>query len=301
MALRRSARGQYVLVRLSWVIVALAPAIANASGGMGTDGDALGFADWLLEQGDNYRAIGEYERSLYQRPEGEAADHARLSIGRAYLRGEQYEAAAAYFEELARHRPDLAGEATLDAGIALHGAANYARSESMLSSWLAAHSSDSEVAVRHLAHYVRGSAALRLGSWSSARGDFAALPDPYRVELSRAVDRVEHAPRKSPLLAGLLAVVPGLGHLYVEQPLTAVAALLWIGLLSFGAVDSFRHGEIGLGVLVGAFDLIWYAGGIFGAVSAAHKYNRDAIANELDALSKRFPGTPLTWPPVLAQ
>src|SRR5580658_6865068 len=70
------------------------------------DASPLGFADHLLDTGDNYRAIGEYKRYLFENPQGERRAEAELKIGLAYLHGERYAEAALFFDVLAQKTSD---------------------------------------------------------------------------------------------------------------------------------------------------------------------------------------------------
>jgi hypothetical protein len=93
-------------------------------------------------------------------------------------------------------------------------------------------------------------------------------------------------PEKSPVLAGLLSVIPGLGHVYLEEYGIAVTALAWNGLFGYATWDTFQKGYHGAGTLLAALTLLWYSGTVYGAVSGAERYNRDARLNQLDALDR---------------
>ena len=53
----------------------------------------------------------------------------------------------------------------------------------------------------------------------------------------------------------------------------------------------------GIAVMLGALELLWYSGTVFGAVNGAQKYNRDVQRDALDALRTRYDDHPETWPP----
>ena len=82
-------------------------------------------------------------------------------------------------------------------------------------------------------------------------------------------------PRKSPALAGTLAaVLPGAGHLYAERPRDALVSFLLNGSFIWAAVELFRNNNNVAGGIVAFFELGWYGGNIYSAVSSAHKYNK---------------------------
>ncbi|MFU8802831.1 MAG: hypothetical protein ACNA8W_03380 [Bradymonadaceae bacterium] len=83
-------------------------------------------------------------------------------------------------------------------------------------------------------------------------------------------------PRKSPALAGTLSIVPGFGHFYLGEYGTGVLAMVWNGVFIYAIVDSILSRNYGQAALIGLIESIWYGGTIFGAISGAHRYNRDA-------------------------
>lgn len=262
---------------------------------------ALGFAQQLVAEGDHYRAIGEYKRFLHLAPEGPEADAARISIGRAYLRGGQVDAAAAQFREMIwRPAFSLRSEAELQLAYARYAGARYLEAEAALTGWASTWTASAPEEVRNRATYVLAWTRLARGDSLRAAAGFDSVPDfPGRTSLSAAARAEEDLPSRSPWIAGLLSVLPGAGHLYVGQPLIGLAALVWNALFGFAVADAIRLGQVGVAVVVGAFELLWYSGTIFGAVGAAHKFNRDVRLNALEALRARYEDLPDTWPPAL--
>jgi tetratricopeptide (TPR) repeat protein len=254
----------------------------------------LDFAESLLEEGDHYRAIGEYKRALFLGLEDAPAAQARYRIGVAYLRGEQPSAAAEHYARLIpRSGPALKPGLELQLAYALALGGEALRAQAALSSWLAAHDSDPEVP---RARYLLGWSWISLEHPVEAFAQFTALPDfDGKQSLLDGTASLETLPRKSPLTAGLLSAVPGLGHVYLGQPLIGLAALLWNGLFSFALVHTLRTQQWGAAAVLGALEATWYAGTVFGAVSGAHKHNRDARLNAIEAL--RFDPRLERWPP----
>jgi hypothetical protein len=238
---------------------------------------ALGFADHLLDTGDNYRAIGEYKRYLFDFPDGDRRDEAELKIGIAYLRGERYPEAALFFDLLATKAADptrralcLFGEADArylqgEYGVAANGLRLLGADDA------------APVEVRSRAKYLAGWAALFSHDAPGAREAFqSAGADPrFGLKARRAFADV----------AGLMsAVVPGAGYLYLGQPGIAAAAFAWNGLFGVGVADAAIHHLWGVTAVLAVFETMWYGGAIFGSVSGAHKYNRDAWLNYIDGL-----------------
>ncbi|ADO75830.1 tetratricopeptide repeat protein [Stigmatella aurantiaca] len=265
----------------------------------GTPGadEQLGFAGALHAEGDYYRAIGEYKRFLYLYPDEPRADEARLSIGRAYAQGGQADAAEAYFLSLSGISPAWRSRSMLEIGWARAMAGRPEAAALSLKAFLREPGPLAEDGA-HRARYLLGWSLLELGQGSEASQAFAALPPfPGQGRLTEAARSWGALPRKSPVLAGVLSLIPGAGHVYIGEPVVGLAALAWNGLFSFALYESIRQEQLGIAVLLGALESLWYTGTIFGAVSGAQKYNRDVRWRALDALRLSAPDRPERWPP----
>jgi len=257
----------------------------------------LGFARSLLAEGDYYRAIGEYKRLLYLYPDSPAAEEARLAIGRAYVHGGQAEAAQDYFLSLAKLSPEWTSRVNLELGWARYVEGRPEAAALSLRAFLREQGSRQGAEVDR-ARYLLGWALLSEGNGEAAAEAFATVsPFPGQGPLTQSARSWGTLPRKSPVLAGVLSVIPGAGHLYIGEPVVGLGALAWNGLFSFALYESIRREQVGVAVLLGALELLWYSGTIFGAVSGAQKYNRDVRRQELDALRTRYSDRPESWPP----
>jgi TM2 domain-containing membrane protein YozV len=257
----------------------------------------LGFARALLSEGDYYRAIGEYKRLLYLYPDSPAAEEARLSIGRAYVYGGQAEAAQEYFLSLAKLSPEWTGRVNLELGWARYVEGRHEAAALSLRAFLREQGSRQSADVDR-ARYLLGWALLSQDNAEAAAEAFATVsPFAGQGPLTQAARDWGALPRKSPALAGVLSVIPGVGHFYIGEPVVGLGALAWNGLFSFALYESIRRDQVGVAVLLGALELLWYSGTIFGAVSGAQKYNRDVRQRELDTLRTRYSDRPESWPP----
>ena len=131
---------------------------------------------------------------------------------------------------------------------------------------------------------------LRSGRFEDAERIFAEIgPDArrrYRLDaLSRELSDADR-PAKNPTLAGLLAVIPGAGHLYCGRPRDALVALVLNAAVLIAAVDSFDSGNEGLGVLLSGVGVSLYSANIYSAVSSAHKANRTLRLRLIDRLHR---------------
>jgi TM2 domain-containing membrane protein YozV len=282
------------------LLLALALAAGPACAG---SADAVAFGDWLAGRGDHYRAVGEYERALWLGDGGCAPDAVTLRMARAYALGAQVAEAADLARPVARDAPPpLRDEAALILAFARHRAGDETGAASL------ARGVVDGAAEPGVAGRARLTLALSLAATPGREADAAAAVRPLAADprLAPAAAAVEdaaralaRAPRKSPALAGVLsAVVPGLGQVYDGEPAAGAAALAVNGLFVWAAVDAFRGGHPGLGAVAVAVESLWYGGAIFGAVSGAHRYNRDARAAIQEELEARIrPERDLLPPP----
>ena len=111
--------------------------------------------------------------------------------------------------------------------------------------------------------------------------------DRYRLEdLSREMSRKSDLKTKSPTLAGILAVIPGAGHLYCGRYRDATVAFILNSAMIYAAYEAFDHDQNVLGGLITFFELGFYAGNIYSAVGSAHKHNRSVKKGFLDYLKQ---------------
>ncbi|MDQ3265924.1 MAG: tetratricopeptide repeat protein [Myxococcota bacterium] len=259
---------------------------------------AFGFAQSLLAEGDHYRAIGEYKRSLFLDPQGTDADAARMAIGLAYLRGGQAEAAALHYRQAALEVSEsVRPEAQLQEAYARYVGSQPVLAYETFNRWLTRWEERAPPASRHRARYLLAWTELELGRDTEAAANFARAEFDRKPQLLQAVRGFGSLPQKSPLLAGVLSIIPGAGHVYIEQPLIGLTALLWNGLFAYALYEAISQRQLGIAITLGLFESLWYSGAIFGAVNGAMKFNRDARRNALDDLRQRFDDRPESWPP----
>jgi outer membrane protein assembly factor BamD (BamD/ComL family) len=236
------------------------------------------FAEELYQTGQYYRALTEYQRFHSYYPSHEMRENVMFKIGLCYFLGKKYEEGVLAFEEMNRQYPEtalgkeallLAGECYRKNGLTIMAMEKFRQ--------LAENSIQDETTVK--AVYTIGLIYSKNGKLGEAAENFKRLEEnPDYIELSKKlledVDRYKNAKKKSPVAAGILAIVPGLGHIYCERPKDALVSFLLNGAFTWGAVESFRQGQNVLGGILAFFELGWYLGNIHSAVGSAHKYNR---------------------------
>jgi len=94
--------------------------------------------------------------------------------------------------------------------------------------------------------------------------------------------------RKSPGVAGALAVLPGGGYLYCNRPRDALISFLLNGGLIYAAYEAFDNDMPALGGVISFVEIGFYSGNIYGSISSAHKYNHDQERRFVDRLKENL-------------
>ncbi|MBW2599227.1 MAG: hypothetical protein JRC60_03840 [Deltaproteobacteria bacterium] len=134
---------------------------------------------------------------------------------------------------------------------------------------------------------------MDMEKWERAGEMFSRVPRESRLYDSAGVfaaglENIGNIPHKSPAVAGALAaIVPGAGHLYTQRRRDALVAFLLNGVFIWSAVELFNDEKYVTGGIVTFFELGWYSGNIYSAVSSAHKFNRRTKKDFLQGLRDR--------------
>lgn len=116
--------------------------------------------------------------------------------------------------------------------------------------------------------------------------------DKYQVDqYADLIFQAENAPKKNPKTAGILSVIPGGGFLYCERYQDALVTFLLNGGLMLAAYTAWEDDNKALAGVIGFVETGFYTGNIYGAVSSAHKYNRNQVVNVLNkafTISSKF-------------
>lgn len=264
--------------------------------------DVLRFAEQLLQDGDHYRAIGEFKRFVFLAPAAPEAFHAQLAIGRAYELGGKPGDAAVWLKRLAPLAPSesLRADVLVELAYARYLAGSSLNAADDLDGLLRNPKlvAAAQAATLERARYLLAWAQLIGHRPAQAAATFRTVNLAWTPELANQAEKALDLPSKSAVLAGILnALLPGLGHVYLGQPFIGLAAFAWNALFIVATVDAFRNKQWGTGAVLGGLELLWYGGAIFGAISGAEKYNRDAELNHIDELKRRYDPAPLSWPP----
>jgi len=274
------------ILRAGWLVAAviiaicLFPAYSYTSPAVLLDADRqFQFAEHYFQKAEYYRAIGEYERFIYYFPQAKQVELSRYRIGLAYLKGEQYQEAIQAFKRLIDEYQTSAYAIKSYLGVSEAYVQLKCYDEALINlESLITIAPDQNI--KDEAYYQSGWVYLEKGLWENAQTCFDKISaqnrEKYRLRhLLKELDRKKLLKRKDPSIAGLLAIVPGAGHLYCKRYRDALVSFLVNCALIFAAYEAFDHDQEALGGIITFVEIGFYSGNIYSAVSSAHKYNRD--------------------------
>ena len=249
-------------------------------------------AVYFFSSQDYTRAITEFERFCFFFPKDERYLLARYNIGMSHFRMGTYPLALESFTVVANNAPPtgLLYKAAFLISECLVRQGEWDRAVTHLVN-LAATADTPEVADE--ASYRLGWLHLENGRIDEAVTYFARITQPHREKFNvsaaeQALRDIGQLNRKNPQLAGVLGIIPGAGYLYTERYQDALISFLVNGLLFWAAYESFDQGLPALGCIAGLAGAGFYTGSIYGSVSSAHKYNRNAYNAVLNRYKPSF-------------
>ena len=232
------------------------------------------FAETLQSEGNYERAIIEYRRLLSYFPDSNYRKQASKSVFYCYYKAEQYLTAIHWGQELLEE--DIASadadEIRFFIGASYFKVGNYPRARSYFTEV----ANDGELGDKSL--ILQGLSYAMETSWEYAEVSFARIgPDSKFSDKARQCEKLSQDGRKlglkSPAIAGILAVVPGLGYLYDGYKQTALSAFVVNSLFIWSTIEAFRRDSKSLGTMLGVLSFGWYTGNIYGSVVSAQRRN----------------------------
>lgn len=236
------------------------------------------FARQTMERGEYLRAVAEFERFIHFFPKDEKVPQAHYLIGFCYLKAKEYALARKVLENVNKSYPDrpVAGKALFLMGESYYRQGLQKEAQMYFKKVIERYP---HLDVKHAAQYRLAWSRMKVDQWREASETFKMVEKgsplyPNSQDLAELSLKGEALPYKKPATAGVLAILPGLGHLYCERPKDALVAFLLNGLTIWAAIEAFDEDLQVLGSLLLLLEVGWYAGNIYSAVNSAHKYNR---------------------------
>ena len=262
---------------------------ARAADSLTLDADGqYDYAQQRYDSGAWAESIAEFNRFIHFFPDDDRVHMARYLTGMAYYKADRFGDAAAIFNAIGTERraDGLSTEAyfmlsrthvrqgrTEQAMVDLHN--------------LISLSTDDRIIDR--ARYELGWLHVDRKQWKAARHTFNQIRPTHQAHYQiRAIDsalsRHDRVPTKRPLAAGLLSIIPGGGQLYCGRYQDALAAFLVNAGLMISAWEAFDNELYALGGVISFVEFGFYSANIYGAISSAHKFNRDQFNGFRDTL-----------------
>jgi hypothetical protein len=248
----------------------------------------LQFAEHYFHAGEYFRAIGEYKRFICFFPDDPRQELAMYKIGLSYFNGKKFQEAIDAFNKLLTKFPSTNFKTKVrfkisDCFIKLK---DYIKAIGRLN-YMADTAENIDIADQ--AYYKRGWIYLETFQWEEAENSFRLISkkngDKYRLaSLSHEMNKKKDLKSKSPTAAGILASIPGAGHLYCGRYKDATTAFIINTAMIYAAYEAFDNNLDALGGIITFFELGFYCGNIYSAVNCAHKYNRDINKNFFEYL-----------------
>ena len=240
----------------------------------------LHFAKQLQSEGSYDLAITEYRRFLTYYPDSRDRDDAVRSILFCHYQAGQYLAAIHWGQNILEYAPrtDDTDDIRFLIGASYFRVGNYPRARDYLDGLTVS----SRRELREKSLLLTGLSHAQEANWEDAEHSFARVP--IDSEFSSSARQCERLCReginispKSPFIAGVLAIVPGLGYLYDGYGQTALSSFIVNGLFMWGTYEAFHKDHQGLGTILGVLSFGWYAGNIYGSVVSAERRNMRVV------------------------
>ncbi len=128
-------------------------------------------------------------------------------------------------------------------------------------------------------------------TFQQAQNHFSKISDKNqslfkRDQLLEVINQRKDLPYKSPTIAGVLSIIPGLGYIYNKRFKDALITFLICGTLAYTAYESFEEGHPALGGILGMTSLSFYSGSILGSINSAYKHNQQKKHSLIKELKK---------------
>ncbi len=267
--------------RLAASNISVTPDISGESSSdkdLGEDDRLFRFAESLQVAGDYHRAITEYRRLLSYFPNSRYQKEALKAIFHCYYELEKYLLAADWGKNLLRKGIlDPIDETDLKfyIGTCYFKLGNFSLARTYLSE---APLPTTEKVLEEKSLLMQGLSYAHEFNWKEAETSFAkvSVNSQFAKNAEQCRKLSQNGQRlrmKKPAVAGVLAIVPGLGYLYDGYKQTALSAFIVNGLFIWGTIEAFRRDNESLGTTLGVLGVGWYGGNIYGSVISAQRKN----------------------------
>lgn len=242
------------------------------------------FADFLMLEGDYFRAITEYKRILFEKPIDSVENYCLYQVAKAYWKSRYYELAVRYVDRLLKKRDidlSLRNQACLVGGFSYY---EYNFPHLSMPYFQQLKVDSDMVSYPSLCLALVYAETSNWTSFNFAMSE-AIQKEPKEEEkkhlgdIKNSFDEFAHRPPKSKFLAcALSSVIPGAGQFYCGHTYDAFQAFAYtVGSLfatyGFYRYDKSVNGHLGLTYVAAAISGIFYASNIISAGRTADYRN----------------------------
>ncbi|MBI5207988.1 MAG: outer membrane protein assembly factor BamD [Candidatus Firestonebacteria bacterium] len=243
------------------------------------------FAENLFKEKEYSKAITEYKRFIFNHPETPKVIEAKYKLGLCYFMGEKWDTAIKEFQLIANDYPDKEeGKLSLIKLSECYFAKNeYILAINELNNFIEDNASDKRI--KNI-YFKAGFYSLYDNNIEKAQEKFNKTDN---AELKNTPIEFSKLPQKSPIVAGTLsAIIPGAGQFYIKRYSDGIYSFILNGIFIWGAVESFKNDQNVAGGIITFFELGWYSGNIYNAISNAHKFNKRTKIDFLKKLDEKY-------------
>lgn len=280
------------IIILTLILVLPNPTLSAMQGIVLTEDVQMSLGDAFMAEGDYYRAITEYKKMIFLFPDAERLPEALYKIGMAYYQGKDYKSAVNSFAKVRKtYAASYFSSAAFYEGLSYgklgrHDDAALAFERSRLFDESHPNAANAQLGLCLKSLEVSDVAGCR----QQLERFVENYPQDERVpgvqESFTLLDAYEAQPKKSPSLAGTMsAIIPGSGQMYAENYKDGLMAFVVNGLFIAGTIAALDDENYALAAIVGGVGFPFYAGNIYGAANATHKWNLSLSRKLRDDLS----------------
>ncbi len=266
--------------------------------------DEIGYGIYLYKQGNYTGAILELERYIYHNPADSYTPYLQLLVGLSYANELQYKRALASLSGVDLSAGNIPDRKKRDVLLCesqfqqLNILFRQKRSSDFQLQMEKIQESCSGID-RRIEEYIDYMAAARSiydFQWEEALAVVKESGFPsgqLKESLERDIDLLIAHREKSPVVGGLLSVIPGLGHVYAGRYADGIRSLLFNTAFTSLSVFSFREGQYVLAGIFTTIEALLYVSNIYGGVNAVIQENARYVIQRRDEMLKNIPVPPL--------
>jgi hypothetical protein len=254
--------------------------------------------------GEHASAIHEFERFIYYRPDHPLVPYVRYLAALSYAREDQYSRAVARLQRLI---DDLESGGDVYPGLGcecrvqllnLHFREKRFREFELAREYYLAECTNTDPQLEGWVRNLTLAVQVYNRGWDQALALLEEFPPEDRIpvkSLEAGLRELREHRNRSPVIGGLLSIIPGLGYAYGGSPVNGFRSFVMnavgIGLTIF----CFLVGMPVLGTLFGVIETVLYSVNIYGGINTVVQHNARFIVERRDALLRMIPVPPLDW------